>query len=361
LELKFNQSVDPADLVKKLSVASDPPDAATANPKFHVVTKSPGSTLLIRCSRPKANRLRIELPADLVGQNAQLALGEPVIRHVDLPPLPFVSPASAAATPKPIPPLWLLRADAQPVRGETPMQVSLQFTTSLREHSDLRRLVRITPAVEATSVWIDGRRLCINGPFEHGRRYTATVSDELLGTGGERLSGSQSITFEFPDRDPTVRFPYAGGILSPHGYLLLDVETVNVAGLELSAARVHANNLVQHLRGEFEGATARKLNGQTLRIEQPEKNFTKTTTLDLRQWLEQPLGIYHLRARAADHAWTMDDSVVTVTDLALTCKQERNGLVVWVTSLRTAQPAERVKVTSISYTNQPLATAITAI
>ena len=377
-ELKFNQKVDPTDIIKHLTLsiphpplapaggegpgvrgelpsASNSRTTATANRiAVEVVTKQPDSKLLLRCSRSTTNQLQIELAAELTGHAGRLALGERITRSLDLPPLP-----TAGTSVKPLAPLWLLRADAHPLWNESRMHVSLRFSTELKSMPDAAQLVRFDPPVPGAEVWIDRSRLSINGPFAHGLRYSATVNDSVSGSNGERLTGSQSISFETPDRDPAVRFPISKGILSPHGYLLLDVETVNVAGLELAAARVHANNLVQHLRGEYENATARKLNPQTLRIGEPGKNITKTTTLDLRQWLETPLGVYHLRAKAADHAWRSDDAVVTVTDLALTCKHERSGLLVWVTSLRTAQPVPNVKVSSQSFSNQTLSTAMT--
>ena len=52
-------------------------------------------------------------------------------------------------------------------------------------------------------------------------------------------------------------------------------------------------------------------------------------------------------------------AVVTLSDIGLTAKQVRGGLVVWATSIRTAQPLANIHLRAFSNKNQPLGEAIT--
>ena len=81
--------------------------------------------------------------------------------------------------------------------------------------------------------------------------------------------------------------------------------------------------------------------------------------LELRELLDEPLGVYRISAAATDKSWTRDTALISVTDLGLTLKQSKKECVVWVTSLRTARPVPGARVAAFSYNNQQLAEATT--
>ncbi|MBI3735170.1 hypothetical protein HY256_01485, partial [Candidatus Sumerlaeota bacterium] len=186
-----------------------------------------------------------------------------------------------------------------------------------------------------------------------------------------------------PMPPPRVEFSAPGGILSPGGNLLVDLNTVNVRSLNLSATRVYSNNIVAHLqhRGRWcrnydyegdlgyqyddfydNGSNDRDTSRQILSKEvhlSARANVPKTVALELRDLLKNPLGVYRIRAAANDERWTGDTTLVTVTDLALTAKREKGGMTVWVTRLKSAKPVSGAKVSAVTYTNQTLAAALT--
>lgn len=372
LELRFNQKVDPADLLRHLTVterkahlgsaaSASPPDFTPANDvqpndtkpgSLHPVslTREPSEKIMLRCSRPGrrrpwGNRVEVVLDAALKGHGGDLALSESISKTLELSPT-----------------FSLLRADVDQPGLEEVVSVDLYFSANLDRRQAVPE-VKVTPPVERLTIRIgspdysDAVVLTIAGLFEPGTTYTATVSPTVLSEEGHTLGGNQLASFVIPERYPSVRLPANEGILTPHGNLLLDVQTVNVGGLKLAASRVHANNLIAHLQGQYSRGTSRPVAERVIRLDQ-RRNALATTPIDLRQLLGTPAGVYRIEASATDRTWTRDSAIVNVTDLALTLKQERGGMLVWVTSLRTAEPAGGVKVSAVTYNNQTLATAV---
>lgn len=337
LELVFNQRVVPDDLLRHLKL-HDPSKWQWLAPAC--LTREPAEKVTVRCSRPKSGRLRVLIEAALTGSGGKLALGEQVVRELQMPEV-----------------FALLRAGLHEPGLEKDVCVDLEFSEPIDREQSLPE-VRVTPAVAGIRVRFGEDRLTLEGPFECGKRYTATVSRNLLSMGRKPLGEDQAVSFDVPDREPAVQFPVQRGILGPGGNLTVDVKAVNVAGLTLNAARLHANNLCAHLRGDRKGATSRELPKKTIHLDLA-RNVPATLALDLRELVGEPLGVYSVEAEASDHRWTDDSVVVAVTDLAMLAKAEREGFLVWVTSLRTARPLAAVEVSALTFNGQTLATAIT--
>ncbi|MHC4099022.1 MAG: alpha-2-macroglobulin family protein, partial [Planctomycetota bacterium] len=66
-----------------------------------------------------------------------------------------------------------------------------------------------------------------------------------------------------------------------------------------------------------------------------------------------------IKANATNRKWFSTPAIVTITDLAITAKSERNGSLVWVTSIRTGKPVADVRLMALTHNNQTLATAKT--
>ncbi|MEN6334351.1 MAG: MG2 domain-containing protein, partial [Phycisphaerales bacterium] len=104
--------------------------------------------------------------------------------------------------------------------------------------------------------------------------------------------------------------------------------------------------------------TSRSVLDKTVAVTQPHNRPGKLV-VGLSDLLSRPLGIYRISAAACDRRWTEDSALVTITDLAITAKRQRDGYLVWVTSLRTAEPVADVVVDGLTYNNQKVATART--
>jgi uncharacterized protein YfaS (alpha-2-macroglobulin family) len=81
--------------------------------------------------------------------------------------------------------------------------------------------------------------------------------------------------------------------------------------------------------------------------------------VNLQELIQGEKGIYRIKASATNRKWTSAQALVTITDLAITAKSERNGSLVWVTSLQTGKPVAGVRLMALTHNNQALATAKT--
>ena len=337
IEFAFNQKVSPADLLARLMVSHG---ESNAKLDASCLTREPAETLIVRVPFEQADHVDVVIDGGLTGVGGELSLGKPFRTQVKMADS-FV----------------LLRARVQAPRIEPDVAVTLVFSQPIDAARGAPK-VTIEPKIDEPRVRAAYNSVIVEGRFECGKRYTATVGGEILSKEGKALGDDQRVSFDIPDREPTVRFPLSHGILSPQGNLLLDLDVVNIAGLEIEASRVFANNLVPHVRGEGVRETSDTLATKKIKLDN-KRNVPKSVALELKSLLDQPVGVYHLRARATDQAWTDDSAIVTVSDLAITSKRTRDGLFAWVTSLRTGKPVEGAEVGALSYANQSLGTAKT--
>jgi uncharacterized protein YfaS (alpha-2-macroglobulin family) len=340
-ELRFNQPVHPADAVTQVRVTG-----AGQTPLARPVplTAVPSERLVMRTERAGTHRLTVELDAALTGHGAELSLGRRYTRTLTIAPA-----------------FTLLDADVSTPSLGREVSVNIRLSSGLDRQQKLPR-VEITPHVEGVRVTRGYRSLVLEGPFESGRRYTARVCRALLSSDGQTLDRDETVRFTVPDRTPSLRFRQPCGFLMPDGNLALELETVNVPGVRFNTWRVHANNLVAHVRGAHTSATGRRLAEDTFEVDLPH-NKPGSVAISLRgllgKPLDSPLGVYRLEARATDKHWRQASALVTVTDLGITSKRERGGFMVWVTSLRSGKPLEGVRVGALTYNNQELASAET--
>lgn len=361
-ELIFNQPVDPGSLLRNIKVQESLPLAAleetksgqlvSPTPPFSnldpaCLTNKPHSRMVLRCKRPERRSLDIILAAELTGDAAERPLGKITTRNLTLNHT-----------------FAFLRSEVPTPGTEQQLSVRLYFSGDLELDQKLPP-VTIEPPVDGFQRRVDhhnwGRAaLILDGKFKPGRTYQVKVGQALLSADGQTLEKDASLSFAVPEREPTVSFAQNHGVLSPQGNLSLDVQTVNVGQLRFRATRIHANNLVQHLKGRYSYDIGRTVIEKTIKLV-GDQSEPHTQVLELKKLLgqESPLGIYEIEARATDENWRRDEATVTITDLALISKHEKDGLWVWVSSLKSAQPAAGVKVSAISYTNQALATATT--
>jgi hypothetical protein len=338
LQVTFNQPVDPGEFLRHARFEDVKTQAKLDEPLC--LTKAPQKDLVLRLHRPASNEFRMVLDEDLAGHGAEVGLGGPVEVRRQVP--------RAFA---------LLAAEVSGPAVDRGASVRLRFSRKLNTSQQPPRPA-VEPPVEDLKVHVADRFLNLTGSFAAGRRYTIAVPATLLAADGKTLPEGTSATVEIPEFHPEIRFDHRQGILSPWGKLTLDAKGVNIEQLELRSWHVHANNLVPYLHGTDVDATSQSLPDKTLAVHLS-RSQPKALALDLRELQPRPLGIYRLEARAAQNHWTWDSALVTVTDLAITAKRHREGYLVWVTSLRSAQPVPDVVVDGITYNNQRVATART--
>ena len=361
-ELIFNQAVDPGALLRNLKVQESQqlaaaPDLKNTQPDSplpvftnlhpNCLTSKPAERLVLRCNRPARRAFDVTIAAELTGHEGDRPLGKVTTRNLTLNHT-----------------FAFLRSEVPEPGTARQLTARLYFSEDLERDQKLPPIT-VEPPVENFSSRVDhhhwGRAsLILEGVFQPGRNYQVSVGKTLLSEDGQTLEDDARVSFAIPEREPTVEFVQNQGVLSPQGNLALDVKTVNVGQLRFRATRIHANNLVQHLQGRYTFDIGRTVVEKSIKVN-GSKTEPQTQVLELKKLLgdDSPRGIYEIEARATDETWRRDEATVTITDLALITKREADGVWVWVSSLKTAQPVAGVKVSAISYTNQSLATAQT--
>lgn len=359
VELKFNQPVAPDELLKHLNLLDpeaddDSSDVSSTSAGQLTVTslvQKAAETIVIRCPRPQANSLKLIIAEDLTGAEGERPLAKAVRQTLKLSPI-----------------FAFLRSDVDAVGMSDFWHVELRFLPGLSDDQTIPHL-KIEPPVDDLSVSLrstwrsNGRVLRLRGRFESGRVYRTILPQSLLSVDGKPLGEDVPVRFEIPDRRPRIAFSDSKGLLSPGGNLELELSSVNVRNIRVSASRVHRNNLVAHLQGESAYRTARSLGDHSMSVP-VDRNRTQTHVLRLRDVLghldeKSTTGVFQLTADATDQAWTRDWAVVSVSDLGLTLRQSPREIFAWVTSLSTGEPVAGARVESVSYTNQTLSTATT--
>ena len=335
----FNQPVDPGDLLRHISLYDDKTREKLGEPSC--LTQRPDKELVVRFLRPGSNRFEMVLDGDLTGFNADLGLGTKRVSW-------FTIPRG----------FCLLNVHAAKPDLDEIASVELVFSNQLNMEQTLPELT-IEPNVPELSVYRSSRTLVLKGKFNAGSHYNITIPGTLLSKDGKTLGQDISTQAQIPEYQPRFQFTYRNGILSPLGNLKLDVKAINIEGLMLEAWRVHANNIVSHLRNtRYVESTSRMVFKKEIELNMP-ANKPQSMTLDLEGLLPVSTGIYRVTANATNTRWIQDRALVTITDLAITAKSERDSSLVWVTSLRTGEPVPDVEVKALTFNNQTLSTEMT--
>jgi len=340
LELHFSQAVAPGDLLRHMKVCDPGDEAREGFQDVRCLTQGPEQRVVVRTPRPRSGRLRVWIDEHLTGVNADLSLSHTQVVEVEV-GQGFV---------------YLSHWVSAPRFSETAV-VRMHFSESLSREQVLPE-IRTVPAVEDLKIHRSGYELVCAGKFEPEQRYTIYLPGDLESQSKRVLGRDAEVLVEMPVREPGVAFGSPSGILSPAGGLMLDLKAVNVSGVNFHVWRVHENNLVSHLRGEQRYATSRMMPEKTMKL-QTVRNEIREFTVNVKDLVQSPAGIYHIVAESDSARWASGRTVVTITDLAITVKSEADGCLVWVTSLRQGTPVEGVEVKAVSFNNQVLTKAVT--
>ena len=365
-EMAFNQPVSPADLLRAMTESK--PDSemdpfARTLPASHVtvLTKEPSSRLVVTTKAPSGD-LEVRLASSLTGAGAELKLGATKIRELKVPKT-----------------FAFIRSDLHSASFDEESTVRLYFSSELSTDQE-KPTVKVTPAVADLFLEFSPGHatyhagLVLRGKFQCGQSYSITLPKALLSQDGQTLGETSPIRIQIPHRPADLSITAGQGILIPDGNLTLDLKCVNINGVRMSAARLHANNLASFLQGRNDTATMRSVVHERMRSIELPKDVPQTVALDLKQLLlsadkgsrtdgdgsPAPLsGIYRISIADANEYWNRDMATVAITDLGLTAKRGRDGWLVWALSLRSALPQSGVVVTARSFNNQVLAQATT--
>ncbi|MBC8349262.1 MAG: hypothetical protein H8E24_11695 [Verrucomicrobia bacterium] len=336
IEFRFNQEVEPDVLSANLQATTRDPAVKL---KGEVLSTGMNRRHMVAFEEPKDRFLVVKLKKGMAGVSGPLGLKNEFVNEIELRP---TFAALSARTP------WRWRTEEK-------TSVELRFNEMLDPLQTMPR-ISVTPKVEGVTSTLSRYGIRLHGAFDSPMRlYLARIEGDVRSFDGQVLPAGTKFRFKMPSRSPSIGFVRSRGVLSPKGNLSLELKTVAVSDVRLSATKVYPNNLAAHLRGESLSRVGRELFSEVVSIEGRAASSVKTTLLRLSDWIEKPLGLYSIQAEAENRRWTSDVAVVAVTDLAITTKAHPSGILTWITSLSEGKPVAGVEVTVLSTKNQRLA------
>ncbi len=237
--------------------------------------------------------------------------------------------------------------------------------TAFPDANGLKDFVAVEPATDFTVEAVDEWRrsgLVLRGGFKPGEIYEVTFKAGLPAANGSSLPQEIRRSVQFPLPSPAIRLDAPGRYLSPRGTLAVPVSAVNLTQYVARLRPVFANNLVELARREAQwydyGSLTSDLDGPTKAVTNalaPAKNGGPARgAVDLRALAGgEPRGAYWLDV--AGEKADGDGRLIVVTDLGIASRTFAGGALVWVNSLRTAQPAAGAAVAVYARNNQVLA------
>ncbi|MFA5203378.1 MAG: MG2 domain-containing protein [Lentisphaeria bacterium] len=227
--------------------------------------------------------------------------------------------------------------------------------------STAAEFISVQPAVKwEVGQWYTGCTL--TGEFAPGREYAVTFKKGLRAADGTLLGQTVTRQLRFPERTATLAIAADGAYLSPRGALNVPVAAMNVRACEVALRRVSGGNVVFCANGHNrydEGLKRLGAPAVTRQLALPDTpNRENKFYVNLRELAgAAPAGVYHLAVsyKVAGSEWPRETGrLLVVTDLGISAKTAKDGVLVWVNSLRTAQPVADSEVVLYAQNNQEL-------
>ena len=246
----------------------------------------------------------------------------------------------------------------------------------------MKEILSIDPPIAYTCASSGGSEIVLAGDFKSETRYTVILGAGPTGTNAVRYPRPARLAAFVGDRERGVWFDNDEGYLSTRGNRTLLARTMNVDQVHLSVTRVYDDNLVawrnasSRRRWTDIDPFSRPLVERTIHLP-AQKNVQHDVPVSLDDLLpagEGRDGVYRvsieMNRQSTSAADASDDderegygssasSLITLSDIGLTAKHTRDGIVVWAVSLRSAEPLAGVRTRAYSDKNQLLGEATT--
>lgn len=249
----------------------------------------------------------------------------------------------------------------------------------------LKNFISIEPAVPFDVSVSDAGFVITSEAMKAEQTYELTVSSKLEGVFGGKLKRDYSEQVTFGKLQPSINFINSKGMyLSSQGYKNLALNIVNVPKLEVTVVKVYENNIEGFMRegkrygygysrdddgGDDDGGSYEYYNtedlGDTIFHENyetsklPKQNSARVLHLDFNDRIRDYNGVYVITVASKDHRWLQQSKVLSVSDIGLIVKEEKDNVYVFANSIRNATALEGVKVSFYSTNNQKMYTANT--
>ena len=246
---------------------------------------------------------------------------------------------------------------------------------------DIKTRISIQPAVPFEVSINDAGFTITSSQFSATQTYQLTLSSALEGAFGGKMKGDYSEQVVFGKLRPSISFINSKGMyLSGAGYKNLLLNIVNVPGVEVTVIKVYENNLEQFMRKDkaenynYDDAENESSQYQYYETENlgdtifhkdyetsklPRQNSAHILHIDFSDKVKDYNGVYVIRVRSKEHFWIQESKILSISDIGLIVKEEKDNMYVFANSIHTAAALSGVQVSFVSTNNQKMYTATT--
>ncbi len=256
----------------------------------------------------------------------------------------------------------------------TGLQATVNLSFSQPVHDEgLKNFISIEPAVSFDVQPTDGGIIITSDSMKADQTYQLTVNKGLEGEFGGKLKDDYTEQITFGKLEPAIHFVNQKGMyLSSRGYKNLALNLVSVPAVQVTVVKVYENNLefllrrgnsssygyddegggdsYQYYNTENLGDTVFSREYKTDKL--PGQNSARVLHLDFQDKIRDRSGVYVISIADKDHYWLQESKILSLSDIGMIVKEERNGMYVFVNSIRDATALKGAEVSFISTNNQ---------
>lgn len=362
LDMGFNYDVNLAEVAARLKLSSD-------GKAIGISTANSGIGKTLSLQFMPVNDKDEETPLQI-----ELAKGIPVTRSK------YVSDKDTSFTSF-IPSRYNLTITGVTAQHTGTEGVIMVSTSQPLNEANLRAQVKLEPDVPFDITLNDGGFTITSKQLSASQVYQLMISTGIEGAFGGRLKHDYVENVSFGKLKPSITFINNKGMyISGAGYKNLALNIVNVPAVEVTVVKVYENNLEQFMRGDkrygynydedddegihYEYYDTEDLGDpiftksyETAKL--PSQGSSHVLHLDFNDKIKGYNGVYVITVRSKEHNWIQESKILSISDIGLIVKQEKDNIYVFANSIHNATAMPGVKISFISTNNQQLFTANT--
>lgn len=356
--LKFNYPVSPDQLKKFINVTRDGNDV----PDYQIVTSTASDVIALNFGQvqqtDKEQEITIVVKKGLASVLGKKPLDEDRKFTQKLPPITKLEITGVTAG----------------FDGATGwIEVA---TTQKVDESRLKEFIALYPERQFT-YYVFENSFKLESDLTQDPTVTIKIKKGLPGLYGGILDDDFEQAVSMVNLDPSINFAdRRGKYLMLSGNRNIEVNAVNMDGIELEVGKVFKNNLALFLGSydwyNYDEGDEYYYNpsyyvgnyGQTLYTKEmyltSSRNWLNRFTINLDSALKSKnKGVYVVTVRSLNDRWIEDSKLVAISDLGIIAKHSDKELVVFVNSIARAEPVEGVEISVVSTNNQTVFTGKT--
>ena len=362
LDLAFNYNIDLGTAVNKLKITSN------GNPvNVSAENSGPGKVLSLQfmpvTDKDESTPLKVQLSSGITIMGTSKTSNKDTTMDMEIP-----SRFN----------LEITNIDAQHTGTEGLVTIN---TSQPVMDNNLKSMISLNPSVPF-EVSLNESGFTITSPkFLASQTYQITISSRMEGAFGGKMKSDYVDDITFGTLKPAITFANTKGMyLSGAGFKNIALNIVNIPSVQVIITKVYENNLEHFLRnskdwdyhydrddnegGSYQYYDVKNL-GDTIFTKTyetsklPKLNAASVLNLDFKDKIKDYNGVYILQVMSKEHYWLQDSKIISISDMGMIVKEEKDNMYVFVNSIKNATAMSGVKVNFVSTNNQKLYTATT--